>query len=134
MKILSANACLVFVLDKSVDLRNALSRAFAKIFSCEISLYTVKAVFINLSLYVSGPSLSVTRLHILSFSEAFTRPWALTLISVTPASLRMEPGDVKDNRLSSILLNVGGRVLMVQRELPRPQVSQDKQRVHHCVG
>ena len=81
--------------------------------------------------FAPGPSLKVTQQHILSFSEAFARPWALSLISVTPSSLRMEPGDTKDHDLSSILLNVGGRVLMVQRELPRPQTSPDQSLVHY---
>ena len=77
-----------------------------------------------------APSLTVTMLQTLSFLDTLTRPWALTLISITPSSLRMEPGTSREAELNSIILNVGGRVLMMQRDLPRPQTMPDQPQVH----
>ena len=78
----------------------------------------------------------MTQLQTLSFLDSLTRPWALTLISITPSSLHMEPGTSRGVELNSILLNVGGRVLMMQRDLPRPQTMPEQPQVkliHVCV-
>ncbi|XP_019849671.1 PREDICTED: RAB6A-GEF complex partner protein 1-like isoform X2 [Amphimedon queenslandica] len=66
------------------------------------------------------PSLSIVKLHVMSFVSFVTRPWVLGLVSIVPSTIRAEPvaGGDDMNRLNSVLLNISGRVVMIQREKP----------------
>ena len=95
--------------------------------------------------------LSVSQLHVMSFLGSLARPWATSLVSVVPSAVRTEPGislfvavcclpafKMVYSRfmsgsgmegLQSLMVNVGGRVMMVQRELPRPQTTPEENQV-----
>ena len=100
----------------------------------------------------AGLVLSVTQVHEFSVARSVPQPWANTLVSLTPSSIRTEPGTLElkvkplkcmgimlaDLRLSihpltglssnrrrpidSILLNIAGRLLMLQHEPVNPYV------------
>jgi hypothetical protein len=83
-----------------------------------------------------GLVLSVSQVHEFSVAKSVPQPWAHTLVSLTPSSIRTEPGIPSDRRrpIDSILLNVAGRLLMLQQDPVNPYVEdKDTWQFNHPV-
>jgi len=68
--------------------------------------------------------MSVDKVHEVSLASHLPSPWASTLVSITPSNIRTEPAQTTPTmttpttHIGSILLNISGKIMMIQHEAP----------------
>lgn len=92
---------------------------------CHMSIYSLNTTVVP----SKGLVLSVSKLHELSLAQSLPHPWATSLIAMVPSTIRTEPGVSKESPrpIESVMLNVSGKLLMLQQDLPNPYAEQQEE-------